>query len=113
MNKETPNDKKRLIVSYHSLSPELQEELKKHYPNGFTDHMLRYDKGPGGDFFYAVRLETDDIIYLVKVDVKIDEHPEEEDKGYYDDDEIKGADEIADSDDEEDDDNGEIADTDI
>lgn len=103
MNTETSKNKKRLIVSYNNLTPELQEELKRQYPLGFTDSMQRYDKGPG-DFFYAVRLETEDITYLVKVDVRIDEHPEEEDKGYYDDDEIKGADEIADGDDEEEDD---------
>jgi hypothetical protein len=100
---ESASNKKRLIVSYHNLSPELQEELKRQYPLGFTDKMIRIEKGPG-DFFYAVLLETPDVNYLVKVDVKIDDDvEEEEDKGYYDDD-IKGAEEIA-SDDEDDDDN--------
>lgn len=102
MAKDTTVNKKRLIVSYHNLSPELQEELKRQYPVGYTDRMIRIEKGPG-DFFYAVMLETPDINYLVKVDVKIDDDPdEEEDKGYYDD-EIKGAEEIA-SDDGDDDD---------
>ncbi len=85
--------KKRIVISYHNLSAELQDELKKAYPLGFTDHMIRIDKGPG-DFFYAVVLETEDTKYLVKVDVKIDDRvEEEEDKEYYDE-EIKGADEI-------------------
>jgi len=89
--------KKRLVVSFRNLSPELQDEVKKRYPTGFTEHMIRVDKGQG-EFFYAVVFETDEIIYLVKVDVKIDDRiEEEEDKEYYDD-EIKGADEIADSD---------------
>ncbi len=101
MGKETIVNKKRLIVSYHNLSPELQEELKQQYPAGYTDKMIRIDK-PQGDFFYAVLLETPDINYLVKVDVKIDDDPEEEeDKGYYDD-EIKGAEEIASDDDDDD-----------
>ena len=69
--------KKRVVVSYKNLSPELQEEIKKQYPNGYTDRMLRIDKGPG-DFFYAIMLETEDISYLVKVDVKVDEQVEEE-----------------------------------
>ncbi len=100
MGTEAIPTKKRLIVSYHNLSPELQEELKKQYPVGYTDKMIRIEKGPG-DFFYAVLLETPDINYLVKVDVKIDDDPEEEeDKGYYDDD-IKGAEEIASDDDED------------
>ncbi|MBE5033415.1 hypothetical protein [Gallalistipes aquisgranensis] len=95
--------KKRLVVSYHNLPAELQEELKKKYPNGYTDSMLRIDKGPG-DFFYAVVLETEDTSYLVKVDVKVDgQLDEEEDKEYYDD-EIKGADEIIDDNAEESDD---------
>lgn len=83
--------KKRVVVSYKNLSPELQEEIKKQYPNGYTDSMLRIDKGPG-DFFYAIMLETDDVSYLVKVDVKVDDQlDEEEDKDYYSDD-IKDAD---------------------
>lgn len=103
MGKETIVNKKRLIVSYHNLSPELQDELKRQYPTGYTDRMIRIEKGPGV-FFYAVLLETPDINYLVKVDVKIDDDPEEEeDKGYYDD-EIKGAEEIASDDGEDEDD---------
>jgi hypothetical protein len=103
MGKESIINKKRLIVSYHNLSPELQDELKRQYPTGYTDRMIRIEKG-SGDFFYAVLLETPDINYLVKVDVKIDDDPEEEDdKGYYDD-EIKGAEEIASDDGDDDDD---------
>ena len=83
--------KKRVVVSYKNLSPELQEEIKKQYPNGYTNSMLRIDKGPG-DFFYAIMLETEDVSYLVKVDVKVDDQlDEEEDKDYYNDD-IKDTD---------------------
>jgi hypothetical protein len=96
------NAKKRLITSYHNLTAELQEELKRQYPTGYTDKMIRIEKGPG-DFFYAVLLETSEINYLVKVDVKIDDDVEEEDdKGYYDDD-INGAEEIAAEEDNDDD----------
>ncbi|MDR0954659.1 MAG: hypothetical protein LBM20_04665 [Rikenellaceae bacterium] len=88
--------KKRVAVSYKNLSPELLEEVKKRYPNGWTDHMIRIDKSPT-DFFYAIMMETDEANYLIKVDVKVDDGnvEEEEDKEYYDD-EIKGAEEIAD-----------------
>ncbi len=94
MSKEI-KPKKRLVVSYHNLPLELQEELKKKYPTGYTEAMIRIDK-PSGDFFYAVVLETEEISYLVKIDVKVDGNiEEEEDKDYYDDD-IKGADELID-----------------
>lgn len=98
------NNKKRVVISYHNLSPELQLELRKKYPLGFTESMIRIEKGPG-DFFYAVVFETDEINYLVKIDVKVDGggHEEEEEKEFYDEDDIKGADDLADreSDDDE------------
>ena len=65
-------NKKHLVASFHNLSPELQEEIKQKYPLGFTDAMIRVDK-PNGDFFYAVPYDTDEISYLVKIDVKIDD----------------------------------------
>lgn len=37
--------KKRVAISYKNLSPELRDEVKKQYPNGYTDHMIRIDKG--------------------------------------------------------------------
>ena len=95
-----PSAKKRLVVSFNNMTPELQEEVKAAYPLGYTDYMMRIDK-PNGDFFFAVPFETEEISYLVKIDVKIDDlSNEEEDKDYYDDD-LKGADELANDDSEE------------
>lgn len=70
----TPNrvTKKRLVTSFQKLTPEMQEEVKAKYPLGFSDAMMRIDK-PNGDFFYAVSYETEEIVYLVKIDVKIDD----------------------------------------
>jgi len=87
--------KKRLVTSIHNLAPELLEELKAKYPLGFTEAMIRIDK-PSGDFFYAVPFETAETMYLVKIDVKIDDNAEDDDDKEYYDDEIKGADEIQD-----------------
>ena len=100
----TSNAKKRVIISYHNLPVELQEELKEKYPHGFTEDMIRIDKGPG-DFFYGVVFETEDTNYLVKIDVKVDGNLEDDDDKEYYDDEIKGAEEIIadDSDDSDDD----------
>ena len=101
----TPNNKKRLVVSFNNLPLELQEEVKQFYPAGYFDAMIRIDK-PNGDFFYAVPFETEEISYLVKIDVKIDDSTDDVDDDFYGDDELKGADEIQDNgqmDDEDDD----------
>lgn len=86
--------KKHLVTSFHNLTPEMQEEVKSLYPAGFSEAMIRVDK-PNGDFFYAVPFETADTAYLVKIDVKIDDGIEEDDKDFYDDD-LRGADELQD-----------------
>ena len=88
--------KKRLVTSFNNLSPELQEAVKALYPRGFAEVMTRIDK-PNGDFFYVVPYETDEISYMVKIDVKIDDSAEDAmEEDFFGDDEIKGADEIND-----------------
>lgn len=93
-NSADRKQKKRVVVSYKNLSAELREEVKKKYPNGYTDSMIRIDKGPG-DFFYAIVLETEDTSYLIKVDVKVDDREIDDDKDFFgDEDEIKENDEM-------------------
>ena len=95
-----PSAKKRLVASFNNLPLELQEAVKAAYPTGFADFMMRIPK-PNGEFFFAVPFETEEISYLVKIDVKIDDASnDDDDKDYYDDD-LKGADELANDDSEE------------
>ena len=96
--------KRRSVVSFANLPEELQEEVKKLYPHGYNEAMMRIEK-PNGDFFYAVPFETEEVSYLVKVTVKIDDHIEDNDDSDYYTDDLKGADEFADSEEEEDIDN--------
>lgn len=70
-------EKKRLVVSYKNCSEEVLEAIKKKYPMGYTDFVMKVQK-PSGDFFYAITVDTADASYLVKVDVKIDNLTEEE-----------------------------------
>ena len=100
-------NKKRVVVKLQNMPEELQEEVRKQYPYGFTDHMMRIDKGPG-DFFYAVVFETEDTNYLVKIDVNVDGQIEDDDDKEYYNDEIKGADELADRPDAESDEEDEL-----
>lgn len=97
------NTKKRLVTSFNNLSQEQQEEVKMLYPRGFTEVMTRIEK-PNGDFFYVVPYETEEVSYLVKIDVKIDDVADDgADDDYFGDDEINGADEIQDDGSEDDD----------
>lgn len=90
------NTKKRLVTSFNNLTIEQQEAVKELYPHGFAEVMTRIDK-PNGDFFYVVPYETEEISYLVKIDVKIDEVGEDGvDDDFFGDEDLKGADDIQD-----------------
>jgi hypothetical protein len=100
----SPEGKRRLVVSQKNLSPELQDVMKERFPRGYADYMeqiMRVDKADG-TFFYAITLEVEDAIYLVKVDVQIDTDYEDVEKKLFgntaetDDD----GEEVLDSDDE-------------
>jgi len=73
-------NKKRLVVSYANMSPELAAAFKEKYPRGYADYMgdiFKVDK-PNGTFFYAISLEIPEAIYLIKIDVKIDDYEDVE-----------------------------------
>jgi len=79
-------EKKKLVISYKNLTPELIRLLKLKYPYGYHNHVIKVTK-PNNDFFHAITLDTDDASYLVKVNVKIDTKPKDEDeeKGFFSD----------------------------
>lgn len=92
----TTSTKKRLVVSFNNLPTELQEAVKAAHPAGFADVMIRVPK-PNGEFFFAVPFETEEISYLVKIDVKIDDtNPDDDDKDIFgDDDDLGGSDDLS------------------
>ena len=68
------DNKKRHIVSYENMSPELAAAFAEKYPKGFSDYLPDLNKytKPDGTPFYAVMVEIPDAIYLVKIKVQID-----------------------------------------
>jgi hypothetical protein len=78
-----PVGKKKLVVSYKNLSPELVNLIKERYPKGYSDYLIKVNKG-NGEFFYAVTLDTEAVDYLVKVDVKVDSEIEDVEKALFD-----------------------------
>ena len=88
--------KRNLIVSYKNLSEELLELFKEKYPEGYQDYLQRFDK-PNGDTIFVVPMETEDTVYMIKFDVKIDSTfaEDEFDKDYLDESGDKGDDDFA------------------
>lgn len=86
-------DKKKLVISYKNLSPEILALVKKKYPYGYQNHVIKVTK-PNNDYFYAITLDTEEASYLIKVNVKIDTKPKEddEDKGFFSDSDSIGTD---------------------
>jgi hypothetical protein len=101
--------KKRAIVTYEKLSEEMRDRLEEAFPEGFGGAMTQITT-PTGELMDAVIWETDEMIYLVKLNkvkqktVAIPDEDEEEDD--FDDipeDDVKGDDEdVADDDEDED-----------
>lgn len=71
----TQDNKKRRIISYENMAPELAQAFAEKYPKGFSDYLsdiVRYTK-PDGTPFFAVTMEDEENIYLVKIKVKVDD----------------------------------------
>ena len=69
--------KKRLVVSYRNCPNDVLQAIREKYPAGYGDAIIKVEK-PNGDFFHAITVDFEDVSYLVKVDVKIDNMTEEE-----------------------------------
>jgi hypothetical protein len=103
--------KKRAIVSYDKLSEDMKDRLEDAFPEGFGGGMTQI-KTPTGETLDALLWETEEIIYLIKLNkvnkkpVVIPQEDDEEEEDDIDDieeDEVKveEAEDVAD--DEEDD----------
>ena len=68
------DNRKRHIISYENMSPELAAAFAEKYPKGFNDYLPDLNKymKPDGTPFYAVLIEMPEDIYLVKIKVQID-----------------------------------------
>jgi hypothetical protein len=85
--------KKRAIISYDKLTIEQKKQLLVSYPNGFSSGMQQI-KTPTGETLDALFWETDEIIYLVKINKpafktkSLDDDEDDEDDEDLDDDKI-------------------------
>lgn len=96
-------EKKRVIVDYHTLPPEVLEMMAAKYPNGFESDIIKFPNAKG-ELISAVRMETETIIYLVKVSTELRQMVEDYDVDEVPDVEVGEELAVADDEEEEEDD---------
>jgi hypothetical protein len=64
-------EKKRIIKSMENIGDDVLQMIKKKYPDGWSNHVIRVNKG-NNEFFHAITIDTDDTSYMIKVNVKVD-----------------------------------------
>ncbi|MFY7944720.1 MAG: hypothetical protein ACOVNZ_09055 [Crocinitomicaceae bacterium] len=58
--------KRRSIISYDKLSIDQKKQILRDYPDGYINHLTTI-KTPTGEILDALIWETDEVIYLVKI----------------------------------------------
>lgn len=61
--------KVRVTQDYEKLSDELKEQLKLVYPKGYSRHLIEFSTKDGKKVS-ALRFETDEKVYLIRMSVK-------------------------------------------
>ena len=65
-------NKKRSIIDYASITPELTKALWMQYPYGFEEKTIRF-KNAKGEFISAIPIETETASYLIKINLRLEE----------------------------------------
>ena len=89
--------KRRGIISYDKLSIDQKKQILKDFPDGYINHLTTI-KTPTGEVLDALIWETDEVIYLVKVNktypkIKVENQEDDEDNF---EDELENSDETKD-----------------
>jgi len=82
------DNKHRVIQDYEKLSEELQEQIKLVYPDGFSQHLIKF-KNSKDEWVSALRFETFEKVYLVRMSVQKAIQLIEDDTDYDDDGSLK------------------------
>lgn len=69
-------EKKRVIVDYSTLPDDVLHIMSNRYPDGYEHDIIKFPNAKG-EMISAVRVETDDIIYLVKVSKQLEQMVED------------------------------------
>lgn len=96
--------KKRSIISYDKLSIEQKKQILRDFPDGYDNHLTTI-KTPNGDVLDAFVWDTEEIIYLVKINKVVAKPVLDDDDDVFEDDfdKVDVKDEDLEADDEEED----------
>lgn len=84
MNMKKDN-RKRVIVDFRKLTPEILALLVEKYPDGYDDDNIISFKNANNEIVEAVEVTTEDTKYLVKVSTKLQVTMENYDEDDYED----------------------------
>jgi len=79
------DNRKRVIVDFKKLTPEILALLVEKYPDGYDDDNIIVFKNANNEIVEAVEVTTDDTKYLVKVSTKLQVTMENYDEDDYED----------------------------
>lgn len=79
----TPN-KPRVVIAFEKLDDSIQHQIKLEYPEGFSQHLISF-MNKDGEKVSALRFETVEKIYLIKMSIIMAEQLIEDDEDYDDD----------------------------
>ena len=83
-------NKLRVVKDYDKLDKDLKEQIKLVYPDGYSEHIIEFTNHKG-EIVHALRFETDDKIYLVRMTIEKALQLIENDDDYDDDGILKEA----------------------
>ena len=86
-------NKPRVVTAFEKVDRSIQEQIKLEYPEGFSQHLITFSN-QAGERISALRFETEDKIYLIKMSKIVAEEYEEK----YDEDDDFAAEEEDDED---------------
>lgn len=79
------DNRKRVIVDFRKLTPEILALLVEKYPDGYDDDNIISFKNANNEIVEAVEVTTEDTKYLVKVSTKLQVTMENYDEDDYED----------------------------
>lgn len=66
------DNKKRVIVDFKKLTPEVLKLLVEKFPDGYDEDQIITFRNAQGERIEAVEVSTDDTKYLVKISAKLE-----------------------------------------
>lgn len=76
----TPN-KPRVVTAFEKIDASVQQQIKLEYPEGFSQHLISFTN-KDGERISALRFETEEKIYLIKMSKIVAEQLIEDDEDY-------------------------------